>query len=437
MKAKLAKPVVKTRTKPPAKKPAPMGKARIVPQKPKLVVRPVPLMSNTIGQGEIAAALDTLRSGYVTQGPKVRLLETEVLNLLGNPAQRRAAMVNSGSSALLLAAAMLRQRCQRKRDHRNEVIIPAVCWSTTAAPFIQHGFRPIFVDAGQDYCLDPKLMDRSVTDRTVAIVAAHMIGNAVNMEWVRKVASRYDLAVIEDCCEATGVKWAGRPVGAWGDAAAFSFYYSHHLTTIEGGMLVYDESYPEVRAWREHGWTREYSPEAKTVLRNAHPELDARWVFDKLGWNLRSSDLNASIGLAQLPKLGEWQKERVANAKFFDARLRHPAILPRVVADRCEPSPFSYPVMLTGVKRGVVTARLEEAGVETRPVMTGNITRHPWYMRHKGAYSVGEGGLAQADRIHENAFLLPCRPGLDKQDLEHVVSTLDFVLRDMTGSGLA
>lgn len=432
----VAKPKTKRKPEPrPSKrvprKPAPVRKdaapaARPEPAKPPY--RRVPLAVNTIGPHEIAAAEACLHGGHVTQGPKVAALEAAVLNLLGNPSNRSVAMVNSGSSALLLAAAMLRQQCQRTGDHRNEVIIPAVCWSTTAAPFIQHGFRPLFVDVGPDYCLNPKLVDRAVTDRTVAIVTAHMLGNACDMDWASKVATRYGLTLIEDCCEALGTAWRGRAVGSWGQAACFSTYFSHHMTTIEGGFIVYDSLFPEVKAWREHGWIREYPETLRRHVADGNKDLDPRWVFDKLGWNLRSTDLNAAIGLAQLPRLASWKQERQRVAKWYDGHVKHASLEPRIVHEKADANPFSYPVMIRAgadYGRHELVAHLEASGVETRQVMTGNITRHPWYMRHTGAYSVAASGLAQADAVHERGFLIPCRPGMSTDDLQHIAGAFE------------
>lgn len=416
-------------------KPAP---AKAVRAAPATAVRRIPLSVNTIGDEEVQAVLAVLKSGMVTQGARVAEFEAALHQLTGAGPTRSATMLNSGSSANFLAAALLRQRTQDSRNFRNEVITPIVTWATTVAPLIQFGFKPVFVDVGPDYCIDPKAADRAVTDRTVAIAPVHLLGNPCDMDSIMRTANRYGLHVLEDCCEALGVSWNDRHVGTFGLTGSYSGYFSHHFTAIEAGILLHSNGDHAVRAWREHGWIRDYPTGVKNEIVGRHPDLDPRWIFDKLGWNLRSTELNAAIGLVQLMKASAWKRERVATAKALDARLRHDAFEPRFIHPKGNASPFSYPIMVkpeTGFTAFELRAHLESCGVETRPVMTGLVTRHPWFQRHPDAYRVS-GDVAHATSVHERALLVPCRPSMDGADVDHVAASIDAFLRAKGFNGL-
>ena len=392
----------------------------------------IPLAVPNYGTREVDAIVDVLRSGNVTQGEKVAAFEQRFLEEVGAPTTTRAAMVNSGSSANLLAAALWAHLAELRGDVRREVIMPALTWSTTVAPFVQHGFKPVFVDVGDDYCVDPAAVRDAVTDQTIGIVAVHLLGNPCNMEALTHLARANFLLLHEDCCEALGSHWGGKQVGCFGDTASYSFYLSHHITTIEGGMLLWPAPYEEVLAMREHGWVRKYGATRRDEIAGHNPTLHPTWTFDQLGYNVRATELQAAMGLVQLDRHAAWRKARVGHAHTLDERLRahHYHLWPRVLSAEAIPNPFNYPIRVrpdAPFSRDDLVNYLEAAGVETRPVMTGNITRHPWYRRHPDAYRVA-GSLTNTDAIHDNAFLLPCAPHLTSQDVERVADTIDIFL---------
>lgn len=386
---------------------------------------------------EVRAIKDVLASGNVTQGDRVREMEKRFLRVLEAPATQASVMVNSGSSANLLAAALWQHIAKTKGDTRREVIMPALTWSTTPAPFIQHGFKPVFVDVGPDYCMDAKAVRDAITPETFGIVAVHLLGNPCDMSELELLKELHGLHLFEDCCEALGAKWQGKQVGTWGGSSSFSFYLSHHITTIEGGMFVYPKRWHEVLAFREHGWIRQYPKEVQDFLGRQHPDLHPTWTFDQLGYNVRSDEIHAAMGLVQLKRMEAWQTHRIKMATWFKARLQHPSIETLPDVPGAEPSPFSFPINVAtdAYTRKDLIDYLHSHGVETRPVMTGNITKHPWYYRNKDAYRV-HGSLANTDRIHANSFLIPCGPHVSMEDAEYVAATFDAFLKEKTGQGL-
>ncbi|MFQ5506595.1 MAG: DegT/DnrJ/EryC1/StrS family aminotransferase, partial [Planctomycetota bacterium] len=279
------------------------------------VERGMPLVESTIGPDEISAVIDVLLDGRITMGPRVFGLEDAWSLWLAEKGvgAMRSLMVNSGSSANLLAmSALASPHVEGGLRPGDEVLVPAVGWSTTVYPIAQVGCVPVLVDVDlRTLNVNAEILEAAISERTRAIVVVHALGNPCPMDEIMDLAEKHGLFVLEDCCEAHGAEMNGRRVGTFGDLSSFSFYFSHHMTTGEGGML----SFHDVDRWhdvcvslRAHGWIMGRIDHEDHAA--ANPEIDPRWLFVSPGYNLRSTDLTAAIGLVQLEKLDGYVENR-------------------------------------------------------------------------------------------------------------------------------
>ncbi len=390
----------------------------------------IPLHRNALDSEEIAAACEVLRSGQLTMGVLCAEFESAFARFIG---VRNAVFVNSGSSANLLAffaiANPMVPAGQGKRRLRpgDEVLVPAVTWSTTIWPIVQAGAIPVLVDCDPGTLqMDLDQAAAAVTDKTVAIVPVHVLGNAVPLDPLLTLAGERSLWVIEDTCEALGTRWQGRRVGSFGDLATFSFFYSHHITTIEGGMVVTndDEMAELLRCLRAHGWTRQLQDRSKTEAH--YPDLDPEYLFINTGFNLRPTEINAALGLRQLEKLDAFNRSRSAIVQRWCKELA-PAVDRGVLTlmsatQGTEPSWFGFPVVCrdSGV-RTRLKAHLESCGIETRPIICGNMARQP-AMRHIEHRLAGP--LRGADSIMDNGLYWGIHPSMSEDDIEFVAGAV-------------
>lgn len=400
---------------------------RFVAQKPSTAdSRSMPLVSDTIGAEEISAVLDTMLDGHITMGPRLRRLEAEWSRWLGVP---DSVMVNSGSSAnlLALAAAALPDLPSGLRPG-DEVLVPAVGWSTTIYPIAQAGLLPVLVDC-DPWTLDVSLeqLQAAMSPRTRGIVVVHLLGNPCAMDKIAAFARDRGLFLMEDCCEAHGAEIAGKKVGTFGDLSTFSFFFSHHITTGEGGMVsMRDPSRwaDRVRSLRAHGWIRERSDREQIIARN--PGIDPRWLFVSQGYNVRSTDMNAAIGLVQLQKLdGFIRRRRQIRQRMLDGLA---GLGDRIAFQQEQPggqhSAFAFAMLLrpgVAIERKDFAAGLEAAGIETRPVVTGNLARQPvlQHMPHRIA-----GKLPHADFVHDRGLMVGIHPNTTDAQVAHMVATV-------------
>jgi CDP-6-deoxy-D-xylo-4-hexulose-3-dehydrase len=378
---------------------------------------------------EIEAAKAVLDSGFVTMGRHCREFEAAFARYLG---VKHAIMVNSGSSANLLAAfTMANPICPggRKRiEPGSEVIVPALTWSTTVWPFVHAGAIPVFVDCDPvTLQMQPEAIEAAITPRTAAIAIVHVLGGAVDVPAVREIADRHGLWLFEDTCESLGVLWEGRQVGSFGHIGSFSFYFAHHITTIEGGMVVTDDDEVAdlMRAMRAHGWIRHM--ENGAAYAEKYPEIDSRFLFITTGFNLRPTEINGAIGVIQLGKLDGFNAKRREIASLLDQRLANlnvaGIVQPMVFDPRCTPAPFGYPVLCrTTEERNRLQRHLEDNGVETRPVICGNLARQPALSHVQHRIS---GTLAGADRVMDCGLYWGTHPMMGPDDVDYIVEQVE------------
>lgn len=395
----------------------------------------VRLHEPTFGADEINAALQCLLTTHVTMGKQVLDFERAFSGQFG---WHHGVMNNSGSSANLLAiAALANPAMQDGLRPGDEVIVPALSWSTTVWPLIQLGLKPVIVDIDPHTLnIDPAQIEPAIGPKTRAVMIVPVYGNPCDMDAITEICNRRNLILIEDCCEALGAYYDDKPVGKFGRVATFSFYYSHHITTLEGGITVTDdfELAELMRILRAHGWTREV--QNKQRWHDLYPEFDKRFLFVNVGYNLRPTELAGSMGLVQLPKLADFVRIRRENAAWFrnalggfetlfDFQNEHP---------KGESSWFGFPIILKESAPFTVsdlTAHLNAGGIETRPIICGNIARQP-ALQHYEHRTVGE--LTNANTVMNRAFSFGNHQAIDDGARRYVVEQIG---RFVKGRGLA
>lgn len=386
----------------------------------------VRLHEPTFSTDEINAAVDVLLSTYVTAGPKVRGFERAFCEAFGFG---HGVMNNSGSSANLLAVAALANPATP--DHLragDEVIVPALSWSTTVWPLVQHGLVPVIVDIDPATLnIDPGEIERAIGPKARAVMPVHVYGNPCDMDALADICRRRNLVLIEDCCEALGARFGAKAVGSFGAVGTFSFYFSHHITTLEGGICVTaDQALAEtLRALRAHGWIRELEDAAS--YRAANPEIDPKFLFVNSGYNLRATELQGAMGMVQLPKLAGFVETRRANAAAFRKALdRHAAHFSFV-----EETPggfsswFGFPITVKDgapFTVGELRRSLDEARIETRPIICGNIALQPALKLYPHR-TVGP--LAHATRVMNAGFSFGNHQAVDAAARDYIVDRID------------
>ena len=393
----------------------------------------VRLHESTIGEDEIQAVIDVLRSGQVTSGAKVKKFERVFAHRHALPS-RSAVMCNSGSSANLLAVAAL---CDPAESHRlrpgDSVIISALSWSTTVWPLVQYGLVPIIVDIDPlTLNMDVVEVDKAVHVGVRAIMPVHVYGNPCDMWLLGRIVRDHsalprEIILIEDCCEALGAEFDGMPVGSFGDVATYSFYFSHHITTVEGGMCVTMDSdlADRMRILRSHGWTRDVVDDSE--YRKANPDIDPRFLFVGAGYNLRSTEMAAAMGLVQLPKLAGFVEKRRAVAKLlieaFEPYVDY--LMWQHETPNGRSSWFGFPIVIRD-DAPFTAKQMREAfgkeGIETRPIICGNIALQPG-MKHYPHKIIGD--LPNATRAMKNGLAISCHQGVDEEACNYVRKVLD------------
>jgi CDP-6-deoxy-D-xylo-4-hexulose-3-dehydrase len=371
----------------------------------------IPMAIPTFGEDEIMEAIDSLLSQEVTMGKKVAKFEQMFADYMG---VKHAVMVNSGSSAnLLMMSAASNPMYGGRLMPGDEVIVPALTWSTTIWPVIQTGHMPVLVDC------DPKTLciniDKiEITPRTKAILCAHILGNGCNMDALTELAKKHNLILLEDNCESLGSKYKGKQLGTIGRMGTFSFFFSHHITTIEGGMIVTDDDNTAdiLRSLRAHGWTREMHNKPEQ-----DPNLDPRFTFCNVGYSVKPTEIQGAFGIHQIQKLDEINKKREKASIKIRSNLAHLPIRFTKPEEGVEHTWFGFPIVYPG-NRNHLVAHLNQHGIETRPVIAGNIARHP----AAKVFPHRCGDLSEADWITDKAFYISAH--LDDDKIEYLTKVM-------------
>ena len=402
----------------------------------------VPVSGRVFGCEEVVELVRTSLDFWLTAGPETGRFERALARRAG---LRHALMVNSGSSANLAAVSALTSPLLGERRLRpgDEVITVAAGFPTTVNPLVQNGLIPVFVDISlPTYNVDVQQLEAAVSDRTRAVVLAHTLGNPFDLEAVVDFCRRDGLMLIEDCCDALGGTYAGRPVGTFGDLATLSFYPAHQITTGEGGAVLTNRGIVKraVETFRDWGRDCWCDPGCEntcgkrfTQQHGTLPEgYDHKYVYSHLGYNLKATDMQAAVGTAQLSRLDEFVAKRRRNHAYLREALtglEDAFVLPEATA-ASDPSWFGFAITVrpdSPFRRVDVVRHLEANGVATRQIFAGNLLRQPAYadVEHRVA-----GPLTVTDLVAERSFWIGCYPGLDEAHLDYAVSQLhSFVAR--------
>jgi CDP-4-dehydro-6-deoxyglucose reductase, E1 len=323
----------------------------------------------------------------------------------------------------------------------DEVVTVACGFPTTVNPIVQHGLVPVFVDVTvPTYNIDVTQLDAALSERSRAVVLAHTLGNPFDVDAVRAFCRRHDLWLIEDCCDAIGARWGDRTVGTFGDAATASFYAAHHMTMGEGGAVVTDddtlrEIVRSLRDWGRDCWCPPGEDDrCGCRFARQHGALpfgfDHKYVYSELGYNLKATDLQAAVGLAQIEKLPTFIEAR---RRRFDRLHAGLADVPEYVLPEAtpgsEPSWFCFPIAVADdarFDRNAIVAHLESRGIATRMLLAGNLVRQPAY---EGVEYRVAGELHETDRATERVFIVGLYPALTDEQVDYVIETL----RDVPG----
>lgn len=364
-----------------------------------------PLAVDTWDDAERRAAIAVIESGRTTMGPQVRAFEERFAAMLG---ARHAVMVNSGSSANLLAVASLFFTRPPRVRAGQVAVVPAVSWATTYYPLSQYGLTLRFVDIDRDTLnFDLAALRGAIDDDVAVVFAVDLLGNPNDYAAVTSILGGRNITLIEDSCEAMGARLAGRPAGTFGMIGTFSTFFSHHISTMEGGLCVTDdeEIYHILLALRAHGWTRELPWPNRVVDGVPRADFHERFRFVLPGYNVRPLEIAGAVGLEQLHKLPGFLCRRRDNAaRFHDTFADMQGV--RLQREIGESSWFGFALTLSleaGVGRDEVVARLAAAGVETRPIVAGNFYNSP-AMAHL-PHELGS-SLPNADAADARGFYL-------------------------------
>ena len=332
-----------------------------------------PLLEKGFTSEDIMRGIEVLLSRKLTMSDITKKFENKFSNYVGS---KYALMVNSGSSANLLSAfALVNPKKKKRLKPGDKFIIPAICWSTSLWPLVQCGLKPEFVDVDRsNYCLDVNLLNKST--KAKAIMNIHILGNSTNMDKLNNFIKSKNMYMIEDTCEALGSKFKSKHLGTFGDFGTYSFYYSHQITSGEGGMIVCKtkEDYELIHTMRAHGWDR--------GLKNSKKN---NFNFINSGFNLRPMDLTAAIGLSQLKRLNKMIKSRSKNRKLIINNIKKSELWDNQFSffnpnENVKPSWFGLPFLINQKfinKKEKFMKYLNSSGIETRPILSGNFLNQP------------------------------------------------------------
>jgi CDP-6-deoxy-D-xylo-4-hexulose-3-dehydrase len=312
-------------------------------------------------------------------GKFVKKFEEDFATYFGS---KFAIMSNSGSSANLLMIAALFFRKDNPIKAGDEVIVPAVSWSTTYMPLQQYGLKVKFVDIDL-YTLNYDLVQlkKAITDQTKIILAVNLLGNPNDFKAIHEIIASRNIILLEDNCESMGARYEDRMTGSIGIMGTFSTFFSHHISTMEGGMTITndEELYHIMLSLRSHGWTRHLPKKNRVSGLKSNDEFEESFKFVLPGYNLRPLELSGAIGLKQLQKLQSFVDFRRSNAELFANLFKeHPYLI--IQKEIGESSWFGFSFIInpeSGIERSLILKKLKEAGIETRPIVTGNFTKNP------------------------------------------------------------
>ncbi len=370
-----------------------------------------PLLSNAFSKSDISCGIKVLKSKRITMSTITKNFEKQFAKKIGC---KYALMTNSGSSANLLAiSSIVNPLFKKKLKARDEVIIPAVCWSTSLWPIVQNNLKPVFVDVELDtFNMSIESLKKKITSRTRAIMCVHVLGTSTNMNQIQKLIKNKKILLIEDTCESLGAKFNNKYLGTFGEFGTFSFYYSHQITSGEGGMIVCNNSYNYniLKSLRSHGWSRETN--FHSFYKKKFKKMDDRFLFINSGYNLRPTEVQAAIAQNQFKRLGNFINIRKKNRnKIIETIKKNPKWDDQFKfvkqAKKVSPSWFGLPIIINIKylnKKKKFLQYLTKIGIENRPILSGNFTNQP----STQLYKLNKDGFifSNAEKIENLGFFI-------------------------------
>ena len=348
-------------------------------------------------------------------------------------------MCNSGSSANLLMLSSLTSKMNKFDIKKgDEIIVPSLSWSTTVWPIIQCGLVPVFVDCDPiTYNLDIIKLKKSISKKTKGILLVHVYGNPCEMDEIIKICKKRKLILLEDCCEAMGAKYKKRKVGNFGILSSFSLYFSHHITSLEGGICCTNNKniIENLRIQRAHGWSRETENKLKFIKK--YPDLDPRFIFVDLGYNLRPTEVQGAIASIQLKKLKKIIKKRRTNYITYLKYLKlldGDKIFIQKESKYSSASWFGFAFTVNiskypTLKRDNIVKFLKKNNIESRPIIAGNIAKHPVMKNYK---FITRSNLNNSNFIMNNGIGLGLHQSMNSKDIEYISLKLKFIITELT-----
>ena len=375
------------------------------------------LAHDTWDKREVNALQRVIDSGRYTMGPEVAKFEAEFAKYIGS---RNAVMTNSGSSANLIALTSIVQSPDYDLNPGDEVIVPAVSWSTTFFPVNQNQLKLKFVDICKDSLnIDVDLVEQAITEKTKAVFAVNLLGNSCELIKLKNICNRNSIVLIEDNCESFGAMHNKKYCATWGDAGTFSFFFSHHLQTMEGGMIVTDNDdlADYMRSLRAHGWVRDIGNDSALYTKSGDPFEDSfRFVLP--GYCVRPLEMSGAVGQVQLEKADKMIFQRKQNSKVYHKLFDFVDYArTQVPTDNSVHSYFGFSFVLENSlrdRRKEVIELFKQNGIECRPIVAGNFMRNPVIERLD--YTTF-GDYNAANEIHDQGFFL----GNDNRNLEQAL----------------
>lgn len=366
-----------------------------------------PLATASWGQEEMAAMHRVIASGMFTMGANVQAFERDFAHYVGS---QHCVMVNSGSSAnlLMVAALFYTKNSKLKLQRGDEVIVPAVSWSTTYYPLYQYGLKIKFVDIDlHTLNYDLEQLELAVTDKTRAIMTVNLLGNPNDFERIQQIIGTRDIVLMEDNCESLGATFKGKQAGTFGMMGTYSSFFSHHISTMEGGLIVTDdeEIYQILLSLRAHGWTRNLPKKNHVCSDKSDDPFEESFRFVLPGYNVRPLEMEGALGVEQLKRLPTMIEERRKNGKLLQATLsNHPDVI--IQQEIGESSWFGFSLVIrpgSPLTRKALVVKLQELGFECRPIVAGNFAKNEVV---KYFDSEVHGTLKNAEHIDQNGLFV-------------------------------
>ena len=402
----------------------------------------IPPSGKVIRGNELKFMTDAVLDAWLTTGRFNEQFEFNLAKYLG---VKYALSTNSGSSANLLAFTALTspKLAERQIKPGDEIITVAAGFPTTVNPILQNGCIPVFVDVEiPTYNINVEFLEQAYSSKTKAIMLAHTLGNPYNLKAVKEFTEKYNLWLIEDCCDALGTEYEGKKVGTFGDIATLSFYPAHHITMGEGGAVLTNSSKLRkiIESYRDWGRDCYCKPGCDNTCKNRFsrqfgglPEgYDHKYTYSHLGYNLKITDMQAACGVAQLERINEFVEARKDNFIYLSKKLENLSdylVLPEAT-DNSEPSWFGYPITIKdkSVKRVSLLEFLDENKIGTRLLFAGNLTRQPYFKSFN--YRV-IGDLENTDKIMNQTFWVGVYPGISIEMMDFMSEKLIEFFRNL------